>query len=56
MRVVRARRTVDEAGAAAVADAAEAYAAERGHRVVVAVVAATARSQAATRPIPPART
>jgi glc operon protein GlcG len=38
MRVARARRTVDEAGAAAVADAAEAYAAERGHRVVVAVV------------------
>jgi glc operon protein GlcG len=38
MAVVRTRKTIDEKGATTVAAAAEAFAAERGHRVVIAVV------------------
>ncbi|HEX2085911.1 MAG TPA: heme-binding protein [Solirubrobacteraceae bacterium] len=38
MPVTRTRKVIDEAGAETVARAAEAYARERGHRVVVAVV------------------
>jgi glc operon protein GlcG len=38
MAPVRTRRIIDDAGAAAVLDAAEYYARERGHRVVIAVV------------------
>src|SRR3954468_11616560 len=38
MRAIRTRRTIDNAGADAVIAAAEAYANERGHRVVIAVV------------------
>jgi uncharacterized protein GlcG (DUF336 family) len=38
MAPVRTRRIIDEAGAAAVLDAAEASAVEQGHRVVMAVV------------------
>jgi uncharacterized protein GlcG (DUF336 family)/mannose-6-phosphate isomerase-like protein (cupin superfamily) len=38
MATIRTRRIIDEAGAAAVLDAAERYALERGHRVVMAVV------------------
>src|SRR3954465_6791696 len=38
MRAIRTRRTIDNAGADAVIAAAEAYANERGNRVVVAVV------------------
>jgi uncharacterized protein GlcG (DUF336 family) len=38
MATVRTRRIIDEAGAAAVLDAAERYATEHGHRVVMAVV------------------
>jgi glc operon protein GlcG len=38
MSVVRTRRVIDNAGADAVASAAEAYAVARGHRVVIAVV------------------
>jgi glc operon protein GlcG len=38
MALVRTRRIVDDAGASGVIDAAEHYARERGHRVVIAVV------------------
>src|ERR671914_1792528 len=38
MALIRTRRIVDDAGASAVIDAAERYANERGHRVVIAVV------------------
>jgi uncharacterized protein GlcG (DUF336 family) len=38
MPVVRMRRIVDDAGARAVSEAAERFARERGHRVVIAVV------------------
>jgi uncharacterized protein GlcG (DUF336 family)/uncharacterized RmlC-like cupin family protein len=38
MATVRSRRTIDEAGADAVLTAAERYAVERGHRVVIAIV------------------
>ena len=38
MGIVRKRRIIDEAGVSAVVDAAAAYADERGHRVVIAVV------------------
>ena len=38
MAATRTKRVVDDAGADAVIDAAAAYAAERGHRVVIAVV------------------
>jgi uncharacterized protein GlcG (DUF336 family) len=38
MRAIRTRRTIDNAGADAVIAAAEAYANERGNRVVIAVV------------------
>jgi glc operon protein GlcG len=38
MPTVRTRRIIDEAGAGAVLDAAERYATEKGHRVVMAVV------------------
>src|SRR5512134_942974 len=38
MDVTRMRQVIDEAGAEAVGAAAEAFAAERGHRVVIAVV------------------
>ena len=38
MNAVRKRRVIDDAGAEAVVRAAEAFAAERGHRVVIAVV------------------
>src|SRR5690242_8505736 len=38
MHAVRTRRAIDDAGAEAVVRAAETYAAERGHRVVIAVV------------------
>src|SRR3954470_18169683 len=38
MRAIRTRRTIDNAGAEQVIAAAEAYANERGYRVVIAVV------------------
>src|SRR5215216_5899983 len=38
MATVRTRKIIDEAGATAVLDAAEAFAVEKGHRVVMAVV------------------
>jgi glc operon protein GlcG len=38
MAIVKTKRTIDDAGADAVVEAAAAFAAERGHRVVIAVV------------------
>src|SRR5919112_1100177 len=38
MAIVRTRRIIDDAGAAAVLAAAERHAVEQGHRVVIAVV------------------
>ncbi len=38
MALIRERRVIDDAGAASVVDAATAFARERGHRVVVAIV------------------
>src|SRR5688500_19211491 len=38
MAIVRTRRIIDDAGAAAVLAAAQSHAQERGHRVVMAVV------------------